>query len=409
MNKICVYTCITGNYDCIKEIKNPEQEIDYYCFTNNRNIKSNTWNVVYIDNDENLSDVILARKIKILGHPIINQKYDILLWMDGSVTFNKSIKEFINYYLGDDDYFVAFKHSKRKNIQEECYACVKMRKEKKEIIQKLLDFYNQKKYKYDNGLIESTVYIKKTNNEKVEKTLRIWFEMVKNFSKRDQLSFNYAISESGLTVKWINENVFDNKWFYCKSHNYDKKIKSYRVYFNSCFNDEYNMNNDFQGDLCSLGNGKYLIDLVVPCDTQKTVVELPRIPFIKLKELQINEFNNKNIHFFNSLKHDEYIFFYNENGAFEFYDKLNKNDKLSISMILEPSCDEDLIDLIECKEQENKKISNENQKLKEIVSNAENEINILKSNNLDLKNELNSILNSKGWKLIRKFDNFRKK
>ena len=99
-----------------------------------------------------------------------------------------------------------------------------MRKEKKEIIQKLLDFYNQKKYKYDNGLIESTVYIKKTNNEKVEKTLRIWFEMVKNFSKRDQLSFNYAISESGLTVKWINENVFDNKWFYCKSHNYDKKI-----------------------------------------------------------------------------------------------------------------------------------------------------------------------------------------
>ena len=107
MNKICVYTCITGNYDCIKEIKNPEQEIDYYCFTNNRNIKSNTWNVVYIDNDENLSDVILARKIKILGHPIINQKYDILLWMDGSVTFNKSIKEFINYYLGDDDYFVA--------------------------------------------------------------------------------------------------------------------------------------------------------------------------------------------------------------------------------------------------------------------------------------------------------------
>ena len=45
------------------------------------------------------------------------------------------------------------------------------------------------------------------------------------------------------------------------------------------------------------------------------------------------------------------------------------------------------------KEQENKKISNENQKLKEIVSNAENEINILKSNNLDLKNELNSILN----------------
>jgi len=48
MKKVCVYTCITGDYDNLKEIKNKEKNIDYYCFTNNKNIKSNTWKVEYI-------------------------------------------------------------------------------------------------------------------------------------------------------------------------------------------------------------------------------------------------------------------------------------------------------------------------------------------------------------------------
>ena len=67
-NKICVYTCITGEYDDLKEIKNVEKNIDYYCFTNNKKIKSKTWNVVYIEDNE-LSNLLLARKTKIMIFP----------------------------------------------------------------------------------------------------------------------------------------------------------------------------------------------------------------------------------------------------------------------------------------------------------------------------------------------------
>ena len=74
-NKICVYTCITGNYDNLNELKNPEKNIDYYCFTNNKNLSSKTWKVVQIKNG-GLDNCRLARKIKILGHPVLD-KYDI--------------------------------------------------------------------------------------------------------------------------------------------------------------------------------------------------------------------------------------------------------------------------------------------------------------------------------------------
>ena len=50
--KICVYTCITGDYDNLHEIKKKEKDIDYYLFTNNKNIKSKTWKVIYIENEE---------------------------------------------------------------------------------------------------------------------------------------------------------------------------------------------------------------------------------------------------------------------------------------------------------------------------------------------------------------------
>ena len=168
-NKICVYTCITGNYDNLKEITKLEKKIDYYCFTNNKNIKSNTWNVVYIE-DETLSNVQLARKIKILGHELIND-YDILLWMDGAVIFNKEIKDFINTYLNKNDVFVGFMHGERDNIKDEAYACYRFNKESKGNINRILKFYEDEKYLFDNGLIESTVYIKRPKDKIVQETL----------------------------------------------------------------------------------------------------------------------------------------------------------------------------------------------------------------------------------------------
>lgn len=90
MNKICVYTCITGNYDKVNELPFKEKEIDYYLFTNNKSIKSNTWKVIYIE-DENLDNIRLARKHKILGNDITT-KYDITVWIDGASYIKKILK-----------------------------------------------------------------------------------------------------------------------------------------------------------------------------------------------------------------------------------------------------------------------------------------------------------------------------
>ena len=40
--RICVYTCITGNYDDLQPVYQ-EEGIDYLCFTNNKDLESDDW------------------------------------------------------------------------------------------------------------------------------------------------------------------------------------------------------------------------------------------------------------------------------------------------------------------------------------------------------------------------------
>ena len=91
--RICVYTCITGDYDNLHEIVK-EDGIEYLCFTNNPKIKSSYWKMVYIEDEDNLGNMLLSRKIKILGHPYLEQ-YDISIWVDGALEVKGKLRQFV--------------------------------------------------------------------------------------------------------------------------------------------------------------------------------------------------------------------------------------------------------------------------------------------------------------------------
>ena len=404
-NKICVYTCITGSYDNLKEISNIEKGIDYYCFTNNKKIKSNTWNVIYI-NDNNLTDIQLARKIKILGHPKINNKYEIYVWMDGIIFFNKSIKQFISKYLGKNDYFVAFKHNCRNSIKEECLACIESGKENISNVKKILSFYEKENYKFDNNLIESTVFIKRGNNKIIKETMKLWFYMIMNYSIRDQLSFNYCIFKTDMKVKWINENVWNNKWFsWNNHHNYKNSLDKIIITYNK--DTKVDINSFYIWNL-EKNNDIFKANIVTSKETNKIVFNLPHTPFIYIKKILINNKKETNITFFNEIDYNDGYAFYNENGAFEIYDKFNKDDSINIQLEMKIMNMYEIVELqnylINLLNKKNVEINNLNLELISI----KNKVDKLEKDNKNIKDEMNKILNSKRWKLFDKL-NFNKK
>lgn len=379
-NRICVYTCITGNYDNLKEVKK-EKGIDYYCFTNNKNIISNSWKIIYIE-DNSLSNVKLARKIKILGHEIIND-YDILLWMDAAVEFKKKIKDFINFYLKDES-FVAFKHGSRDNINDECLECVKFDKETKQNVNRLLNFYHYENFDDSYGLIESTVFIKKPKDECVKKTMNLWFNMILKYSHRDQLSFNYCISKTGLKVKWINEKVFDNEWFSWTKHISTRNIKNYRLYFGD--ESKYNIDNDVHGEY-RINKNKYFINATVSCNCDTLVICPCHVPCTYFFKIKINGKIVDDFELKSSIKYKDYNVFYDENPFIIVNRHFSKNSHVNIELEMDVMNDFQLSEFAYF-------LVNENYLVNEKLNKKSNEV-------IYLKGYINDILNSRGYKIIK--------
>lgn len=398
-NRICVYTCITGDYDVLNEIENIEEEIDYYCFTNNKNIKSNTWKVIYIK-DDSLTNIELARKIKILGHPVINETYDTQLWMDGSISFNKKIMDFIKTYLGDKDTFVAFRHGKRNTIKEESKACIQLKKEKRENIDRLMAFYKKEKYKDDNGLIESTVYIKRVHDKLVQETMKLWFSMITSYTTRDQLSFNYCIDKTGLSVKWINKKVFDNDWFDYKNHNFPNKIESYRLYFGN--SEKYNIENDIQGKYIIKDN-KYTISTKIPDTVDNITLEFSSIPCTILKSIQIKDHRTSdNIFYFNFIEYKDKKLFYNKDAIIKIFDKYEKDEFLTIELELEVLNYNSVLDVFDktCV-----KLIHKEDKIKKLIEEKER----IEKEKEEIKEEKDTIIHSRGWRYLEKIRRIKNK
>lgn len=392
-DKICVYTCITGSYDNIHEIENKEKDIDYLLFTNNKEIKSDTWDIIYVE-DNNLDNQRLSRKIKMLGNDIIDKNYDISVWIDASVTFRKNIGEFVSKYFDSDKApFSAFVHHARNCIYEEAQACLKYNKDTKENVDNHIEFLRKEKFPPNMGLYEMTVFIKEHNNKKVRETMRLWFDMVCNHSKRDQLSFVYCIWKTGMKINPIELNVFDNSWFSWSKHNFSKEIKEYRVYFGNEVN--YIVDNDIRGEYKVIGN-KYIIDIRVPINTDMVKVELTKVPCIKYKNISINKVDKKYIQVINSLDYNNNKIFYNDSSIIVINKKFNKNDQFYLEVVLEKMALDDIYNFTDYLGYNLTKVNDLNYKI-------EKEIDCLKNKNLELENKLESILNSKGWITLEKF------
>ena len=86
--KTVIYTAITSNYDSLKQIRNQNQNFDLICFTDNPNLRYNSynWNIYPIPNDLlQFSKIKQQRLLKILPHKYLS-KYDISIWIDGNIT-----------------------------------------------------------------------------------------------------------------------------------------------------------------------------------------------------------------------------------------------------------------------------------------------------------------------------------
>lgn len=398
MNKICVYTCITGNYDNLIEINNIEDGIDYICYTNNKEIKSKTWKVEYIQ-DDNLTNVQLARKIKILGTPKLT-KYDVVVWIDGRIYFEKSIKDFIKKYVDLKNYdLVGFKHFCRNSINNEMIANYEIEKIDIAGLNKLDKFYKKEKFPDNCGLIETTLLFRNFNNIKLNQAMQDWFNMILEYSYRDQLSFNYVEWKNKLKVKYLDINIWDNEYFKFNPHN-SEPIK---VSYIPGYSQTYDISNIRIHDILSNGSMELTYTFNSNADTLRLLFNTSKKMVLVNLEIYVNKNKINSFIIENSKKINNKIYFINLpiiNINYSF----KKEDKVLIKCYIEGLNKYDANDNLYLVESESIALKD---KLNLEISEKEIEIANLNKQNSKLKKELeeitskyNKIINSKRWQKL---------
>ncbi len=398
MNKICVYTCITGNYDNLIEINNIEDGIDYICYTNNKEIKSKTWKVEYIQ-DDNLTNVQLARKIKILGTPKLT-KYDVVVWIDGRIYFEKSIKDFIKKYVDLKNYdLVGFKHFCRNSINNEMIANYEIEKIDIAGLNKLDKFYKKEKFPDNCGLIETTLLFRNFNNIKLNQAMQDWFNMILEYSYRDQLSFNYVEWKNKLKVKYLDINIWDNEYFKFNPHN-SEPIK---VSYIPGYSQTYDISNIRIHDILSNGSMELTYTFNSNADTLRLLFNTSKKMVLVNLEIYVNKNKINSFIIENSKKINNKIYFINLpiiNINYSF----KKEDKVLIKCYIEGLNKYDANDNLYLVESESIALKD---KLNLEISEKEIEIANLNKQNSELKKELeeitskyNKIINSKRWQKL---------
>lgn len=230
-----IYTAIFGDYEPLLDPKIVNEHLDYICFTDNPNLKSDIWTIKlipdFIENfyfsDKlnnkisfmNLDYTRQARAIKILAHQFLKE-YDFSIWVDAGFLIIGDVIEFVNKYSKKD--FLGIKHSVRHCIYDEADEVLRLEIDDNNIIQEQINHYKNENYPQNNGLIESGILFRRHNNQKIIKVMEDWYNEIINFSKRDQISFNY--------VAWKNNLDFDLANIYCTRnpyfHHYFHRINS---------------------------------------------------------------------------------------------------------------------------------------------------------------------------------------
>lgn len=242
MKKVVVYTAIFGKYDAlVEQKKNPN--VDFICFTD-RNLKSNTWKIVIVDPLPMGEDYTRNNRFyKILPH-IHFPDYEYSIYIDGNMIIKTDIDFLINKFLSHQFSMACFDHNQtvldpRNCIYQEYKAILELGKKKGKykdnitVMNNWIDFLKSEKYPEHNGLLFASVLIRKHHDQNLKKVMEDWWYCVKNYSKRDQLSFNYVAWKNNFVPNTIPGDIRKrNKYVYMlgkHKKNYTYEILKFKI------------------------------------------------------------------------------------------------------------------------------------------------------------------------------------
>lgn len=161
--KVCILTYNFGDYEVLREVKNPDSDFEYICVTDNENLKSNTWKIIYIK--DQINDP-WYKTLLVRYQPFNYTDAEIVVTIDGSMQINGSIKQLINDYINGQYFMATLVHPLYTNVKTDIKEELRCKRYQDIQAIRTLTYFNNLNYDYNfKGYYLAGLMIRKNNNE----------------------------------------------------------------------------------------------------------------------------------------------------------------------------------------------------------------------------------------------------
>ncbi|NGM63497.1 DUF616 domain-containing protein [Sphingobacterium sp. SGG-5] len=203
--KIALYTVITNSYDTLNPIpRGAAAEIDCFVVTDDPSNIAEGWKQILIDRADDPHRQQRALKIDFTLIPELNG-YDTIIYIDANMSLRKPLQGLLRYYRGG---LLTIKHPNRNCVYEEGWACIDLKKAKKEDVLSQLSSYQIRGIRPGTGMYQTGLMIR-DRSDVVIGFCKEWLSELNKHTHRDQLSIIAARDKAKITIATINMGIFN--------------------------------------------------------------------------------------------------------------------------------------------------------------------------------------------------------
>jgi len=206
-DNFCIYTCLNGDYDVLKEFNN-ETDINFYCFTD-KEYNNKNWKYIFFNEEK--TSFLNSRKPKIMPYNYLkNYKYS--LYLDANYylkDFNHDKLKILEDLLNKNCIF--YNHPEVKYLRDEILRIYILKSEYRTSLENIFKNSRYKEFFNEDQMIEASFILRKHDDQNLIKCMNIWWEYVKKYNLRDQVFLNNAIKESKLEFNLIENKYGDSR------------------------------------------------------------------------------------------------------------------------------------------------------------------------------------------------------
>lgn len=216
-DKKCVYTILIGEYEKLNEQPvAQDSNIDFFCFTEDNSIKSETWKIIHVDPIFPYDTIRSARTIKIAPHRFLSPEFSSSLYIDNSIKLKAVPEEiFTDFSLEEYDLHLL-QHSFREKVFDEFEEVLRINYDKPNLIIEQLNAYSMiAPSLFDEKPIWTGFMLRNHNKLDVINMMEDWLAQVMRYSRRDQLSINYVICKHKPKINLLdldNHSTIYHQW-----------------------------------------------------------------------------------------------------------------------------------------------------------------------------------------------------